>query len=100
LSVTFDPEYDTPEVLRKYAAAYQGNEAKPNFEVWNLATGSAQEVKDMEEFFGANSFKADDERLVHNLRTVIVTPDGKIAKIYAGNQWKPANILQDLQSIK
>ncbi len=98
LSVTFDPEYDTPEVLRKYAAAYQGNAAKPNFDIWSLATGSSQEVKDVEGFFGATSFKADDGRLAHNLRTVIVAPDGKIAKVYAGGLWKPADILRDLAS--
>lgn len=100
LSVSFDPEYDTPEVLRKYAAAYQGHDSKPNFDVWNLGTGSLQEVKDVEGFFGANSFKADDGRLVHNLRTIIVAPDGKIAKVYAGNGWKPADILRDLQTVK
>ena len=100
LSVTFDPEFDTPEVLRKYAAAYQGNAAKPNFDIWNLATGSAPEVKDVEDFFGATSFKADDGRLVHNLRTVIVAPDGKIAKVYAGGLWKPADILRDLANLK
>ena len=100
LSVSFDPEFDTPEVLRKYAAAYQDNTAKPNFDIWNLATGSAQEVKDTEGFFGATSFKADDGRLVHNLRTVIITPDGKIAKVYAGGLWKPADILRDLASAK
>lgn len=98
LSISFDPEYDTPEVLRKYAGAYQGKDVKPSFDVWNLATGSVKEVKETESFFGANSVKGDDGRLVHNLRTAIVTPDGKIAKVYAGNEWKVADILRDLQA--
>ncbi|MEP6923603.1 MAG: SCO family protein [Pyrinomonadaceae bacterium] len=100
LSITFDPEYDTPEVLRKYAAAYQGKDVKPNFDIWNLATGTVQEVKDVEGFLGANSFKADDNRIVHNLRTVIVAPNGRIAKVYSGNGWKPADILRDLQTLQ
>lgn len=99
LSISFDPEYDTPEVLRKYAAAYQGKDFKTSFEVWNLATGSPQEVKDVEGFLGANSFKAEDNRLVHNLRTVIVAPDGRIVKVYPGSGWKPADILRDLQTL-
>lgn len=98
LSISFDPEYDSPEVLRKYAAAYQGKDVKPNFDVWQLATGTSQEVKDVEGFLGANSFKGEDNRLVHNLRTVIINPEGKIAKVYPGNKWKAADILRDLKT--
>ena len=100
LSISFDPEYDTPEVLKKYAIGYQGKDVKPNFDIWNLATGSPKEVKDVESFFGASSTKADDQRIVHNLRTVIIDKNGKIAKVYAGNNWKVADILSDLQKMQ
>ena len=97
LSVTFDPEYDTPEVLRKYGAGYLGNAEQPNFDIWQLATGTAAQVSRVSEFFGIKTSKKG-ERVVHNLSTAVIARDGKVLKIYAGNDWKPADILKDLQT--
>lgn len=99
LSITFDPEFDSPEVLKKYAVGYQGKDAKPNFDIWNLATGTPQEIKNVESFFGASATKGENDRIVHNLRTVLITADGKINKVYAGNTWKKEDILRDLQAV-
>jgi protein SCO1/2 len=99
LSVTFDPEYDTPAILRSYAVGYQGKDAPHDFKIWNLATGSPQEIKDVEDFFGAAATRGEENRLIHNLRTALIDKDGKIVKIYAGNGWKPADVLADLQSL-
>ena len=41
LSISFDPEYDTPKVLRSYGAAYTGKYADETFEHWEFASGSA-----------------------------------------------------------
>ena len=98
LSISFDPQYDTPEILRKYGAAYFGKDVPPNFDIWQLATGSEQEVKVTANYFGLNTVK-EGERIAHNLRTAIIAPDGKVVKIYSGNQWKPELIMQDLQGL-
>lgn len=100
LTVTFDPQYDTPKVLKDYGAAYFGKDAKPNFEIWQLATGSEEEIKNVLDFFGLMAKKSDGTNYVHNLRTVIINPEGKIAKVYSGNTWKKDDVLRDLQSIK
>jgi protein SCO1/2 len=92
LSVTLDPEYDRPEVLRSYGATYAGGK----FDHWDFATGDPQEVRRLAEFFGL-MYKPDGGQVVHSLRTAIVTPDGKLYKIYRGNEWKPEEILSDLQ---
>lgn len=94
LSVTLDPEYDKPEVLRSYGATYAGGK----FDNWNFATGDAGEVKRLAQSFGL-MYKAENGQIVHSLRTAIVTPDGKLYKIYRGNEWKPADLLQDLRAL-
>lgn len=93
LSVTLDPEYDTPEVLRRYGATYAGG----HFDTWDFATGDPAEVRRFAEFFGL-MYQKENGQLIHSLRTAVVTPDGKLYKIYRGNEWKPADVLNDLKA--
>lgn len=92
LSVTLDPEYDKPEVLRSYGAAYAGGK----FDDWDFATGDPADVRRFAEFFGL-MYQRDNGQLIHSLRTAVVTPDGRLYKIYRGNEWKPEDVLQDLK---
>jgi protein SCO1/2 len=92
LSVTLDPEYDRPEVLRSYGAAYAGGK----FDDWDFATGDPADVRRFAEFFGL-MYQRDNGQLIHSLRTAVVTPDGKLYKIYRGNEWKPEDVLRDLK---
>ena len=94
LSVTLDPEFDTPELLRKYGATYAGG----SFEDWELATGDPAEVRRFAEFFGL-VYQAEGGQVTHSLRTAIVKPDGKLYKIYRGNEWKPEEVLAELKSM-
>ena len=98
LSISFDPEHDTPEVLRSYGAAHTGQFSAESFAHWEFVTGSPQEVKDIAQFFGLRYFQ-DSDQIVHSLRTAIIAPDGRIYKIYNGNEWKPDEALRDLQSL-
>ncbi|HYH86108.1 MAG TPA: SCO family protein [Pyrinomonadaceae bacterium] len=94
LSVTLDPEYDKPEVLRRYGAAYAGG----NFDNWDFATGDPAEIRRLAQSFGL-MYKAENDQVVHSLRTALVMPDGKLYKIYRGNEWKPADVLQDISAL-
>jgi protein SCO1/2 len=94
LSVTLDPEYDRPEVLKAYGAAYAGGE----FKDWDFATGDPAEVRRFAEFFGL-VYKAEGGQVTHSLRTAVVAADGRLVKIYRGNEWKPEEVLSDLRSL-
>jgi protein SCO1/2 len=94
LSVTLDPEYDRPAVLRSYGATYAGGK----FDDWDFATGDPAEVRRLAEFFGL-MYKTEGNQVIHSLRTAVVTPDGKLYKIYRGNEWKPEEVLSALRSI-
>ncbi|HYJ45307.1 MAG TPA: SCO family protein [Pyrinomonadaceae bacterium] len=98
LSISFDPDYDTPKVLRSYGASHTGNYDKETFTHWEFATGDSGEVKKMAEFFGF-TYIPEKDQIVHTLQTVLVAPDGKIVKLYSGNEWKPAEVLGDIRAV-
>ncbi|HYY57147.1 MAG TPA: SCO family protein [Pyrinomonadaceae bacterium] len=96
LSVSFDPGYDTPEVLRSYGAAHTGNYTAETFKHWEFATGTPAEIKEIAQFFGL-TYQQETDQIVHSLRTAIITPEGRIYKIYRGNDWQPDEVLRDLR---
>ena len=101
LSISFDPAYDTPKVLRSYGAAYTGKYSDENFAHWEFASGSDDEVKGIAKFFGLRYYHDTPngtEQVIHSLRTAVIGSDGKILKVYRGNEWKPEEMLKELQA--
>jgi protein SCO1 len=102
LSISFDPGYDTPKVLRSYGAAYTGKYSDETFAHWEFATGSADEVKGIAKFFGLRYYQdtsSGTEQVIHSLRTAVIGPDGRIVKVHRGNDWKPEEIIKELQNV-
>ena len=101
LSISFDPTYDTPKVLRSYGASYTGKYTEETFAHWEFASGSPDEVKGIAKFFGLRYYHDTPngtEQVIHSLRTAVIGPDGKIVKVYRGNEWKPDEMLMELQT--
>ena len=100
LSISFDPANDTPAKLKSYGSGYLGKGAKPDFTVWQLAVGSDADVRKIADFFGLRYEidPNDKTQINHSLRTAVIAPDGKVTKILAGNEWKPADLLRELQA--
>jgi protein SCO1/2 len=94
LSITVDPEYDTPKVLRKYATAHSADPAR-----WDFATGTKDEVKQIATYFGMQYWRERDQ-VVHSLRTAIVGPDGKFVKLYRGNEWKADEVIEEVRKLR
>jgi protein SCO1 len=96
LSISIDPEYDKPAVLRHYGLEYAGKSSP--FERWEFASGNPEQVREVTGFFGVNYWN-DRGQIVHALMTALIGPDGKVRKLYRGNQWQPADVLSDLRSL-
>ena len=94
LSISVDPEYDTPKVMRAYAES----NGQRSFDHWEFATGLAEEVRRAADYFGLEYYPESDQ-IIHSLRTALIAPDGKLLKIYRGNEWKPAELLTDLRTM-
>jgi protein SCO1/2 len=100
LSISFDPAYDTPKVLRSYGAAHTGKYSDETFAHWEFASGSVDEVKGIAKFFGLRYYQdtsSGTEQVIHSLRTAVIGPDGKIVKLYRGNEWKPEELLSEIR---
>ena len=96
LSITVDPDYDTSKVLRSYGAAFTERYEKETFEHWDFATGTKDQIKGVAQFFGLRYFQGSDQ-IVHNLRTAVVSPDGKVVKVYTDNTWKPEEVVTEMK---
>ena len=77
LSVSFDPQYDTPAVLRSYGGAYTGNYTKETFTHWDFAAPTAKDLPQVLQFFDVGATPEADETITHSLSTVVIGPDGK-----------------------
>lgn len=98
LSVTIDPAHDKPEVLKSYGAAHTGRYSDERFDHWEFATGDPTEIRRLADFFGLTYFPEKDQ-IVHSLRTALVTPEGRVHKIYSGNEWKPEEVVRDVRAL-
>ena len=98
LSISIDPDYDTPEVLKSYGAAHTERYENETFAHWEFAGGTTEQVKKIAEYFGLTYFPQEDQ-IMHALRTVIVSPDGKVVKIYSGNDWKAEEVVTQMTRI-
>ncbi len=99
LSVSFDPAYDTPAVLRSYGGAHTGKFTNEDFAHWSFAAPSLADLPKMEEWFdvGVTGDSAAPESIQHSLSTVLIGRDGKVIAWYPTNDWKVAEVLAQVE---
>jgi protein SCO1/2 len=91
ISLSFDPEHDTPEVLAKHART-QG--AHPP--LWTFAVASHDELAKVAPALGL-SYGPTSKEIVHNLSTAVIGPDGKLVALLVGapaRSWTPPELLK------
>jgi protein SCO1/2 len=94
LTVTFDPETDTPAVLKKH-----GQKLGADPRLWSFLTGDRDEVEKFAARFGVSLARAmsKPEEITHNLRTVLIDRRGYLVKTYTGNEWTPSEVMADIK---
>lgn len=100
LSISFDPARDTPEKLKQYGLGYLGTASTPDFSVWQLAVGPDKDIRAIANFFGLQyqTDENDKTQINHSLVTAVISPEGKVTKIFAGNDWTPGDLLRALKA--
>ncbi len=93
LSISFDPTYDKPAVLKKYGSAYTGKFASETFGHWDFAAPPVAELPAITEYFDVGLAPGDPQTMTHSLSTVVIGKDGKVVAWYPTNEWKPAEVL-------
>jgi protein SCO1 len=96
LSVSFDPEHDTPQVLKEYRDRFLKGVKGVARAHWSFATGTHDHIQEFATFFGLTYLKSGDQ-FVHSLATAVIAPDGKVVSIRRGNDWEPPAVIEDLQ---
>jgi protein SCO1 len=97
LSVSFDPAYDTPKVLRSYGGAYTGNYTNEKFIHWDFAAPTEKDLPAVTQFFNVGVTPGDSKSLTHSLSTVLIGKDGKIVAWYPTNDWDPRDVLAQIK---
>jgi protein SCO1/2 len=92
LSISFDPTYDTPAVLKKYGAGYMKQGAKESFAHWDFAAPSDKDLPAVEQFFDLG-VQGSGAQTTHSLSTVVIGKDGKVVAFYPTNDWTTDEVL-------
>ena len=91
LTITFDPEHDTPDKLKPYAEAY-GYEPQH----WTFATGDLVEITAIADQFGCQFWHDETGSISHNLRTAVIDASGRVQRIFQGNTWSSDELVQEM----
>lgn len=83
LSISFDPEFDKPGVLTRYADSYRGASA----DRWLFAAAPTNVMAEMASKLDFR-FANEGGSFIHNLRTVVLDTKGRIFRQFDGNKWK------------
>jgi protein SCO1 len=94
VSITIDPETDTPPVLKEYAEAFDANPAG-----WAFLTGDHAAIDAITKGYGVFAEKAVGGGIDHTLLTTIVDPNGMIRVQYIGYRFDPDEFRADLLTL-
>jgi protein SCO1/2 len=96
LSVSFDPEFDTPAALAAKAKEMGADPA-----LWHFVTARRESVEEFGGKLGLSVLRegAGGRNITHNLRTALLDRDGRLARTYNGKEWSPDEVLRDLQAL-
>jgi protein SCO1/2 len=94
VSISLDPEHDTPEVLKDYAQFWGAN-----LDGWAFLTGSLEAVRDVTRHYGVFFAKKEDGSVDHTQLTSLVDADGQMRVQYLGARFDPEEFRHDLLSL-
>lgn len=90
ISISLDPAYDTPPVLRRYGLAYLDDNAA-GFSHWSFAVATPGGLRTLADAFGLD-YTVVGNQIAHSMRTVLIAPDEKVAQAWDGSGWDPTQV--------
>jgi len=86
LTISFDPTYDTPERLARYAAARRASDPG-----WHFLTGGAAQIERVCNAFGIEYY-AEEGLITHSLQTAVIDRAGRLAATVEGKDFTPRQL--------
>ncbi len=96
LTISLDPAYDRPNVMRRYGMAY-GNRTPEDFSQWTFASTSPADLKDLATAFGLGYYTYGNQ-ISHSLCTILLDKKGRVVQVWEGNTWQWDDVLRTMET--
>ena len=97
ISVSLDPTYDRPPVLRQYGLAYLDDDPSA-FSHWEFADTTSGDLKKLAEAFGLQ-YSEENHQITHTMATTLIDGDSKVAQTWAGSDWNPDDVASAVKAV-
>ena len=94
VSITVEPEVDTPAVLKAYAGKFDADPAG-----WSFLTGKSNEIQDVVRKYGAFAKRVKPGDVDHLFLTSLVDRKGVLRVQYLGYRFDADEMLRDLRAL-
>jgi protein SCO1/2 len=91
LTISFDPEFDKPAVLKAYAEAHHYDPAH-----WTFATGDLGDISAIGDLFGLAFWHDSTGSITHNMRTAVIDANGRLQRVFEGKDWTSAELVAEM----
>ena len=93
VAVSFDPEHDTPEVMKRYGDAFGYDP-----QTWDLLTSQSDEpIQGIAANLGLK-FAERAGSFVHNLRTAVIDAEGRLFRVFTDETWSPEELAEAIRA--
>jgi len=93
ISVSIDPAFDNPEVMKGYSTRWSKDPQS-----WTFGSGSREQIETVTGLFGL-VHESTGGLINHDLRTVLIGPDGKLVHVWKSNLWTPYEVQRRVQEV-
>src|SRR5262245_45472123 len=93
LTISFDPKFDTPEMLARYAASQRAG--GPG---WHFLTGDTADIERVCNAFGIQYYP-EEGMITHSLQTAVIDRDGRLAATVEGKEYTPGQLGDLVESV-
>jgi protein SCO1/2 len=94
VSVSVDPERDTPQALRAFAAKHGVDQ-----EHWTFVTGSARELSTLSESYSAQVLPAGAGPLDHRTEVRLIDAEGRLMQTYTGTPLDEPRLGREIETV-
>jgi protein SCO1 len=95
LTISTDPERDTPSKMNAYAQAY-----KADLRRWRFLTGSHKDLAQVWKDFGVTVRELGNGQIQHTNLTTLIDPEGVRRVDYYGDKWQEKEVLKDFKALE
>lgn len=91
LTISFDPDFDRPEVLKSYGEAHNYDPVH-----WTFATGALADVSSLGDLFGLVFWRDSTGSISHNMRIAVIDASGRFQKLFEGKDWTSNDLVAEM----